>query len=623
MTAPLCRCALVWTCVFLAACHGGGGGGGGGPPPPTTYTVGGTLSGLSGTGLVLRNNAGSDLAVAPANGTFTFATALVTGSAYNVTVATQPSNPSQTCSVTGGAGTVGTANVSNVQIACTTNSFTVGATVTGLDADGLVLQNNGGNDLSVASDGTVTFPGQTLSGDAYAVTVKTQPTVAPLPLPAQFCTVTNGSGTVGASDVNVAIACAAPVYKYLYVSNSVSNDISAYSVDATTGTLTAVPGAPFPADVRPNFAIPELSGKFVYVSNGGDGSTPPRISAYSVDATTGVLTQLAASPFELSVTPQPPGSTFSVFFAPFMHRSGAFAYVAGATMPTGASTLYGEAINSLTGELTEINGFPMDVGFSLSGEGYDAGGRILFLTTHAAGATNGEIRTFSINAPSGTLTPVGAFPTVDMSPSLPFMIPGDNFVLTLGRLAGTMEVFAIGKSNGVPNGVLTPVGAPVPSGPSGSRPSLMAFNRRNNVLYVTNGTSGGATPSLATFRIDANTGTLTAIGTPVSTDGAAGAALLHPSGRFLLQYNASITAFQRFAIDPTTFAPTLQPNVTQAESGSFTVDISGRYLYKVNSQAGTVSSYRIDTTTGDMTLVNTVPAGTSPITVSPFGFQQQ
>ena len=39
-------------------------------------------------------------------------------------------------------------------------TYTVSATVTGLDADGLVLQNNGGNDLAVASDGTVTFPGQ-------------------------------------------------------------------------------------------------------------------------------------------------------------------------------------------------------------------------------------------------------------------------------------------------------------------------------------------------------------------------------------------------------------------------------------------------------------------------------
>jgi hypothetical protein len=227
MTAPVVRAAPVCACLLLAAC-GGGGGGSSAPPPPTTYSIGGTLTGLSGTGLVLRNNAGNDLSVAATSSTFTFSTAQTSGAAYSVTVATQPTNPSQTCAVTGGAGTVAAANVSTVQVACTTNSFTVGATVTGLDANGLVLQNNGGSDLAVASDGTVTFPGQTSSGAAFAVTVKTQPTISPFPLPAQFCTVTNGSGTVGNGPLSVAITCAAPVYKYLYVSNVDGNNLSAY-----------------------------------------------------------------------------------------------------------------------------------------------------------------------------------------------------------------------------------------------------------------------------------------------------------------------------------------------------------------------------------------------------------
>jgi hypothetical protein len=46
----------------LAACGGGGGYGGGGTGP-TTYSVGGTVTGLSGSGLVLRDNGGDNLAV--------------------------------------------------------------------------------------------------------------------------------------------------------------------------------------------------------------------------------------------------------------------------------------------------------------------------------------------------------------------------------------------------------------------------------------------------------------------------------------------------------------------------------------------------------------------------------
>ncbi len=63
------------------------------PPPPTTYSVGGTVSGLSGT-VVLQDNGGDDLSVS-GNGAFTFATRLASGAAYNVTVKTSPSG--QTC----------------------------------------------------------------------------------------------------------------------------------------------------------------------------------------------------------------------------------------------------------------------------------------------------------------------------------------------------------------------------------------------------------------------------------------------------------------------------------------------------------------------------------------------
>src|SRR5262245_3495264 len=110
------RAAVVSCLVVLSACGGGGGGSSPAPPPPT-YTVSGTVSGLSGAGLVLRNNSTGDLAVA-ANGTFQFTGGLVSGASYAVTVATQPTNPSQTCAVGAGTGTIPGANVSNVTVAC-------------------------------------------------------------------------------------------------------------------------------------------------------------------------------------------------------------------------------------------------------------------------------------------------------------------------------------------------------------------------------------------------------------------------------------------------------------------------------------------------------------------------
>ena len=185
----------------LAGCGGKSGGGGGGPAAPT-YTIGGTVAGLSGSGLVLQLNGGGNRSVT-ANGAFTFTTQLADGATYAVSVLTQPTGPSQTCTVTNGSGAVGTANVTNIGVSCTTNSFTIGGTVNGLLGTGLVLQNKSGNDLPVSGNGAFTFTTAILSGTTYAVTVSTQPTS-----PAQTCFVTSGSGTVGATNVtNVGVNC--------------------------------------------------------------------------------------------------------------------------------------------------------------------------------------------------------------------------------------------------------------------------------------------------------------------------------------------------------------------------------------------------------------------------------
>lgn len=84
-----------------------------------TYSVGGTVSGLEGSGLVLQNNGGDDLTV-NSDGAFTFATELESGETYSVTVETQPSGPLQECTVSQGSGTIGSADVEDVEVVCVT-----------------------------------------------------------------------------------------------------------------------------------------------------------------------------------------------------------------------------------------------------------------------------------------------------------------------------------------------------------------------------------------------------------------------------------------------------------------------------------------------------------------------
>jgi hypothetical protein len=109
-------------CSGLAACGGGGGSGGAGPS--TSFTIGGLVTGLNGSGLILKNNGGDDVAIAAA-GPFTFGGGLQNGAAYSITVATQPSAPTQDCVVTNGSGTVRGANVTNVSVACSIVPFMV------------------------------------------------------------------------------------------------------------------------------------------------------------------------------------------------------------------------------------------------------------------------------------------------------------------------------------------------------------------------------------------------------------------------------------------------------------------------------------------------------------------
>ncbi len=180
--------------LLLASC--------GSTTTPTTYTIGGAISGVNGTGLVLQDNASDNLSISPGTTSFIFATALTAGTPYAVTVLTQPSSPAQTCTVTFGSGTV-SASVTNVQIACANNTFTIGGTVTGRSGTGLVLQDNGGSNLTIIANGTYTFPTPVQRGSNYNVKVFSQPTG-----PAQTCGVTNGFGTnINGNAIDIQVNC--------------------------------------------------------------------------------------------------------------------------------------------------------------------------------------------------------------------------------------------------------------------------------------------------------------------------------------------------------------------------------------------------------------------------------
>jgi len=139
----------------------------GAPIAAQAFTIGGTVSGLSGQGLTLRLNHEADMPI-NANGAFVFPTALGSGDKYTVLVTTQPNNPEQICTVANYSGTVPNANVTNVFVTCrgnfarfafaanfgdsTLSTYTVDANTGVLRSNGYVRTETGPQSVAVAPD---------------------------------------------------------------------------------------------------------------------------------------------------------------------------------------------------------------------------------------------------------------------------------------------------------------------------------------------------------------------------------------------------------------------------------------------------------------------------------------
>lgn len=499
---------------------------GGGSSSPMTYTLGGTVSDLVGSGLVLQNNGGDDLAIA-ANGAFVFSAAVASGSRYAVTVKTQPTNPSQTCVLSAADGTVGAANVLNIVVTCTVQSYTVGGSVSGLIGSGLVLQNNGGDDLAIAANGNFVFSAAVLSGSAYAVIIKTQPTN-----PSQTCVLSGGDGTIGAANVsNVVATCTIQPGQFAYVSG---NGIYCFAIDAVTGALAALAGSPCASDQR-NGVATDPSGMFAYTTL--DASN--EVTGYTLNSSTGMLTEIAGSqlngggenPVDITVDP-----------------SGRFVYMANYDGGISAFT-----INSVTGVLTAVSGSPFPtppntVAYLYSGVNsvtVDPTGRFLYAAVNGGN----DIAAYVINSTTGALTVVAGSPFA--AGSVPMIVrvdPSGKYAYAANMVSNNVSAYSINSSTGA----LTPVaGSPFSSG--GTSPTGLAVDVSGRFLYVAN--SGSNTVSA--FSIENNTGVLTPIsGTPFATGSAPWGAFVHPSDKFLYVTNNGAGTVSGYIIDSTSGALT-------------------------------------------------------------------
>jgi 6-phosphogluconolactonase (cycloisomerase 2 family) len=512
---------------------------------PNPYKIGGSVTGLlKGNNVVLLDNGGNTTTVS-ANGSFTFSTSLLSGSAYAVTVATEPTG--QNCTVGSGSGTLAGANVTDVVITCSVKSYTLSADVFGLVPNAsIVLQDNDGDNLTISNSGTVAFATQLPSASTYSVTVLTQP-------PGETCFVTNGTGTVAAANVTVSVICP---WHVAYVANETAGTISAWYIDPVLGSLQAVPGSPFQAGqyptalaVTPNgkfamvtnqfdpgsvsvFAIApatgsltqvagspfaaganplsisiDPTGQFVYVGELGDensaagGTTPDGIFAYSINNTTGSLTQLAGSPFTGSPEPVPL----------ILDPSGAFLFTWGDSDTPAIFT-----VNSSSGVLTPIAG---STGFASSdgavgGVAITPNGSFLYSSADTAPGVNG----YAINASTGALTPMTGSPFGDASEAYIAVAPGGQFAYVADPVANVVLAYAVNQSTGALSAIVGGTYS-LPAGPyPNANVSAIALDPSGEFLLVSAGGQIG-NGFTQVFAVNSATGSLTPVSGAPFTQG--------------------------------------------------------------------------------------------------------
>lgn len=302
----------------------------------------------------------------------------------------------------------------------------------------------------------------------------------------------------------VAVSTSLNAQNFVYTNNDIAganaNSVSAYSVD-TNGALSPIPGSPFATNGTGNggglYSASRIivSANFLYASNAASNS----VSAFTVDAGTGVLTAVSGSPFPTNAFDDPSNSGISLAATP----GGQFLY-AGSTGFGGEITIF--SINSATGALTMV-GSPIFAGGAVSGMKVSPDGKFLAVAL----PQSGQIAVFAIQT-DGSLQAVANSPfTLTSSSATGVDINCASNRLYAGGPSASIFVFNIAS-----DGQLTAVtGSPFDTGHASNQVVMLGTD--DKTLFSSN--QGDNT--VTAFAVD-STGGLTLPGTSVNAAGTAG-----------------------------------------------------------------------------------------------------
>jgi 6-phosphogluconolactonase len=339
---------------------------------------------------------------------------------------------------------------------------------------------------------------------------------------------------------------------------------------------------------------------YAYVASAGT------LSTYSVDPSTGGLTASVGSPLVFP-TSFPFGGINQIATDP----SGQFLYLIDSS-----AGVYAYAIHRNTGALTAVAGSPFEAGSIPTSLAFDASGTYLYVAGYSGpiAPVNGVLSAYSVNS-SGALVPLAKYTLSSQdlqSSGLNTIVAAGNYLYVAGYYTNSITVFSIGSTGELSQNV---AGSPFATD---TGPYSIVADPTGSVLYTANNgvpTATEATPgSISAFTIDSSTGALTPVLGNPQPIAVHGAISIDPMGRFLLVpgktsvsvYAIKTTTGALAAIDGSPFSAGTDPSVVS-------VDPKDRFVYVVNDGSANVSEFTLESTGALTPLAGSpVPVGNNP-----------
>jgi 6-phosphogluconolactonase len=335
------------------------------------------------------------------------------------------------------------------------------------------------------------------------------------------------------------VSCGKTSNHYVYATLPAANQLLAYREDPNSGVLIAIAGSPYPVGDGAHSVVLHPSGKFLYVAN--PGQLEDDISLFLI-ASDGSLTE---------VTPRTPiGSQASQPQLLAMDPAGGYLYC----MNTGSNNISVFSIDSTSGALTQVANSPVQIGLPPLNMQLTPSGNYLYVTT--GGTPDGFIFGFSVSAGVLTALPFpNPISSEGVNPNGLAIDPKGAFLYAANTSPPSISIFAIGAT-GTPPGSLSPVmGSPLADtyanpvaltfDPKGAVLYVANQGSGNVAVYSISSTTG--LPTILTSST--NTGAF-------STEGSPSFLVTDPSGEYLLVGNQGSSAgIQAFSVSSGSLTP--------------------------------------------------------------------